>query len=159
MSRHAFLATSALLLLAPASAPPARAQDAPASESRDAGASIDRYKDYLQRKPFHDWAFDKLLEAVIARNQLKELVTDYEQQLATDSDNRAARIVLARLYARTDRVDEALAALADLKEKDAALYKLMGDLRLKSGDGAGAESALDQAAQATTDAKLLQDIH
>ncbi|MBI3820750.1 MAG: tetratricopeptide repeat protein [Planctomycetes bacterium] len=141
--------------------PWARAQDAsgPDTASRDAGHSIERYRDYLLKKPYHDWSFDKLVEAAVAQNQLKELVASYEKTVKDEPENRAARVVLARMYAKGDRVADALKLLKEIAPSEAPLSKLIGELYLKNNDPKSAVAELEKALVKTDDIKFLQEVH
>lgn len=149
---------SALLPLLVAAGAPAPAPFQGGSESRDVKASMDRYRDYLSRKPHHDWSFDKLVEAAVARNELKDLVARYEKDREGDPDNRSVKIVLARLYARADRVDDALALARSIVPADPPMRRLLGELQLRRNDPKAAIDELDKAT-ASDDAKFLQEVH
>ena len=69
----------------------------------DPRKAIDSYERYLERKPYHDWAFDKLVEEAVSINELEPLVARWERRLEASPDDRVARVVLGRLYARTDQ--------------------------------------------------------
>ena len=114
-----FLPLALLALLAAGA--PANSQDRQADPRR----SIERFEQFLAKKPYHDWAFDKLVEAAVSINGLGDLVADYEDRLEESAADEAARIVLARLYAKADRHEEALATLDAIEDKDAALYRLV----------------------------------
>ena len=150
------------LALALAPAPPSAAAPLQAEESterRDAQRSIDRYRDYLARKPFHDWAFDKMVEAAVQINALGDLVADYEAQVAEHDDDVGARVVLGRLYARADQEDKALEVLSAIEDPGAGLLRLLGDLHLGRNEPKLAAEALERAAAATEDLELLREIH
>lgn len=132
-------------------------EEAPAS--RDAQKTIERYRDYLLKKPYHDWSFDKLVEAAVAQNRLKELVESYEQQIKDDPANRAAKIILARLYSKGDRTPDAIALLKAVTPAEPALAKLTGELYLKINDPKAAVAELDKATTKTEDVKFLQEVH
>jgi len=144
-----------LLALLPLTEVAAAAQDG----ERDPRKAIAGFQRYLEQKPYHDWAFDQLLDDAIAVNALTDLVTDYEKRVEEEEDALAPRIVLARLYARTDRIDEALGLLAEVEDEDAALFRLIGALQLRAGRWAEAVAALDRAAASAEDPKLLEEIH
>ena len=132
---------------------------APAQGSRDPARALQRYKDYLARKPYHEWGFDKLVESAIALNKLKTVVEEYEQQLRDDPENSVAKVVLARLYARTDQVEAALSLLEKIDKVDAGLHALRGELYLKRGEVEPAVRELEKAAELTKDRRVLQKIH
>lgn len=120
---------------------------------------VESYKRYLARKPYHDWAFDKLVEAAVAMNGLPTLVEEFEAKLETPGASLADRVVLARLYARTEREAQALEALTALEDRDVALLELIGTLELKRGNTKAAMAALDEAAGLTQDRQQLESIH
>ncbi|MCP3918174.1 MAG: tetratricopeptide repeat protein [bacterium] len=144
-----------VLSLAPAA--PAY-QDGPDPAQRSSHA-LESFRRYLDRKPYNAWAFDSLLEAAVAVNALPKLVERYEARVAEDPGDLPARVVLARLYARTDQTGEGIDLLAAVEERDGQLLALVGELELERGDTAAATAALDAAAAATQDEKLLEEIH
>ena len=155
-----------LVPLAVSAAPAAALAAAPASGAshgqdggRDPQRAIQGYERYLERKPYHDWAFDQLVEAAIALNGLGELMERYAARVAEDPEPLAPRVVLARLQARMDRLDEALETLAGTADPDAHHHRLSGALELRAGRWEQAIAALDRAAQATGDPDLLETIH
>ncbi len=134
---------------------------APAQDAREqAERALDKNELYLARKPYQDWALDKLIESAVALNRLDDLVQRYEARVAAEPKDDPGRIVLARLYARVDRLDQALEVLAPLAERtDAELGRLRGELLMKAGKPSDASLVLDAAALATSDPKLLESIH
>lgn len=150
-------ALPSLALLAPFVYLQDPAAEAPAS--RDAARSVERYRDYLSKKPYHDWSFDKLVEAAVSQNKLKELVDAYEQLTKDDPDNRAAKIVLARLYSKGDKTVDAIKLLKSLSPSEPALSKLLGELHLKNNDPKAAVAELENATKQTGDIKFLQEVH
>ena len=133
----------------------------PDERARRAAKAVERYRAYLARKPFHDWAFDKLIEAAVANNALEALVEDYRTASAQDPGDLPARVVLARLYARVDRRDEALKLLAEAEvepKQRASWLALRGALHLRLREPKPALELLRQAAGATRDRRLLGTI-
>lgn len=130
------------------------AQDGP-----DPAKQVQSYKKYLARKPYHDWAFDKLIEAAVALNALPGLVEEFEAKVDSPGAALSDRVVLARLYARTEREAEALEALYGLEERDVLLLELIGTLELKRGQTKEAMAALDEAVELTEDRKVLESLH
>jgi tetratricopeptide (TPR) repeat protein len=133
------------------------AQEGP--ESRDTQKAIDRYKDYLARKPFHEFSFDKLVEAVVAKNELKPLTESYAQLVRDEPANRPAAIVLARLLARTEKLDDAVKLLESLTPVDAALARLRADLYLKRNDPKQAIQFYQMALEKPEDGKFQQEVY
>ncbi len=125
---------------------------------RDPKKAIAGFQRYLETKPYHDWAFDELVDNAISVNLLSDLVGEYEGRVE-EEDALAPRIVLARLYARTDRIDQALEILNAVEDEDAALFRLVGALQLRAGRWSEAVTALDRAAESTDDEQLLEEIH
>ncbi|TAH37264.1 MAG: tetratricopeptide repeat protein [Planctomycetota bacterium] len=152
MNALAFLSLTFLPVWAPA-------QDESDGPERDPAAVLERYRQYLERKPYADFAFDKMVEAAVQQNQLPALVAQYEEQVREEPEGRAARVVLGRLYTRTDLLDKALEQYQAVAEPDAELYLLVGELALRRSDWKAAEEALGTAAGLTTDQRLLTQIH
>jgi Tfp pilus assembly protein PilF len=124
-----------------------RAEDTQAARRQE--VALKRYRAYLARKPFHDWAFDKLVEAAVGRNALEGLVKAYEASTKEDPDDLAGRVVLARLYARTDQRERALRSLAELKvpaKQRPSWLSLRGALHLRLQQPKLALEVLEQAA-------------
>jgi len=149
----------------------ALAQDGPPAgeqgkEARRREVALKRYQTYLSRKPFHAWAFDKLVEAAVGLDRLESLVKEYE---ALEEPSLGQRVVLGRLYSRVDRLEEALALLGKLEEEQklaakdrAAWLALRGGLLLRAGRGSEALALLDQAAAAAgalRDQTLIERLH
>lgn len=132
---------------------------APRQDGPDPAKQVQSYKKYLARKPYHDWAFDKLIEAAVALNGLPGMVEEFEARVASPGASLADRVVLARLYARTEREVEALEALYELEDRDVALLELIGTLELKRGQTKAAMEALDEAVGLTDDRKVLESLH
>lgn len=144
-----------LLLFLCLAAGPAAAQQ---SEAEKAERALERYQQYLTRKPYHDWAFDKLVEAAVSRNKLEALVEDFQKRFDQDADDLANRVILARLMARTDRREEALKLLETAESQDPALALLLADLHLQMQQPDQASQYLEKAASGTKDRKLLKEI-
>lgn len=79
------LRTVCLLAVAPlagalpiAAARPVAASAAPAApapqDGRDPQKAIAGFQRYLERKPYHDWAFDQMVDAAVGVNKLGEPV-------------------------------------------------------------------------------------
>ncbi|MBI3820751.1 MAG: tetratricopeptide repeat protein [Planctomycetes bacterium] len=128
------------------------------AETRDAQRAIDRYRDYLSRKPFHEFSFDKLVEAAVAKNQLKELVDSYEKALKDDPTDRSAPIVLARLYAKTERIENAIQLLTKSDVKEPQTARLLGEFYLKRNDPKQALASFENAAAKTDDPRFAQEV-
>ena len=135
---------------------PVRSQDENRGDPRKA---IAKYERYLERKPLNEWAFDQMVDAAIQLNELEQLVETYRATVEGDATNAAARVVLARLLAQTDQVDEALEELARIEDKQAGHYQLVGTLELRRGEPAAAVAALELAVSATDDERLLESLH
>lgn len=152
------------LSLAAAAAPlivalsfPARFQDGP--ETRDAERAIHRYRDYLSRKPFHEFSFEKMVEGAISKNQLKELVESYENAWKDDATNKSAAIVLARLYTKNDRGEEAVKLLQTLGGDDPQVSKLEGEIHLKRNQYKLAIESLEKATKIKDDPRAAQEVY
>jgi tetratricopeptide (TPR) repeat protein len=151
-------------LLALGSSAPARGQGE--QEARRREVALKRYQTYLSRKPFHAWAFDKLVEAAVGLDKLEALVKEYQ---ALEEPTLAQRVVLGRLYARVDRLDEALELLGKLGKEQklaardrTAWLALRGGLLLRAERAPEALELLDQAAAAAgalRDQTLIERLH
>lgn len=132
----------------------ASVQDGP-----DPAKQVESFRRYLSRKPLHDWAFDKLIEAASSINGLQGLITEYAERVESDKASKAERIILARLYDAVDRTPEALEILLALKDPEPQVFALIGRLELDRGQPARALEALDKAVTGTEDRKLLENLH
>lgn len=160
------LTASLLALGARASAQDAPRKGATQKETRRREVALKRYQTYLGRKPFHAWAFDKLVEAAVGLDRLEALVEKYE---GLEEPTLGQRVVLGRLYARVGRLEDALKLLGGL-EKDkplgererAAWLALRGGLLLRAERAEEALKLLDQAAAAAgalRDQTLIERLH
>lgn len=136
---------------------PAHAQEG--GSGADPETTITRYQDYLARKPYHDWGFDKLCEAAIQINRLPSLIREYEERVASDPTDETSRVILARLLAKNGKLDEARDQLSKITKHDANYQILLGGFLLKQNAFLPALDALDEAAKLTKDEKQLRDIH
>ena len=115
---------------------------------RDAARTIERYVEYLERRPYHGSAFDKLVETALEARGFAGLLTTLEERLEPDGEDRAAAVLLARLYAFSGRYADALALLEGPALEDAAdpdLQRLLGGLHLANRDPARALECFDRA--------------
>ncbi len=120
---------------------------------------IASYESYLERKPYHDWAFDKLVEAAVSAGTLEARVEVWRARFDENPGAEAPRIVLARLLAATDEWDEALEILAGVKPMSGAAYRLVGGLERKRGRSEAAAAAFGLAVAGTEDPALLETLH
>lgn len=132
---------------------PALAQDP------DPAQVLAKFRAYVDRRPFHEAAFERLVSTAVSIDGLGELVAEYERAVSAEDAPREARVVLARLYAAVDREEEALALLAELEGNETELHLLRGRLSLEAGQPEEAGAALDLAAAGTDDLRLLEEIH
>ena len=139
---------------APSATPRSAPQDGP-----DRARQVEKFERYLASRPYHERAFDSLMEAAVATNGVPDLVARYEEAVAAGTATEAERVVLARLYARTDRTREALEVLRALEGGGAERWKLIGGLELDRGEHEAALEALDRAAAETDDPRELEDVH
>ncbi|MEZ6017150.1 MAG: tetratricopeptide repeat protein [Planctomycetota bacterium] len=169
---------SLLLLLSPLGLTrPSRATPsvAPTQSSQDAAErALERFRAYLEQKPFHEQGFERLVAAAVERNALGGLVDELEARIAEGGATPAQRVILARLYARTDRAAKALATLDALRDSEPAgagaadfaraLRQLRGELLLETGQVEAGLEALDAvaaaaASAATIDARAMERLH
>jgi len=142
------LPVAALLALASSAAAssPAAAQEAAAAAQR----SDARFREYLARSPFHAKVFDDMVAAALAEGRLEELVASYRAAAAADPADRAARIVLARLFALSGEPELAFEGLEAVAEGEPEALRWMARLRLDEGAFAEAAELLEEAARAAT---------
>jgi predicted Zn-dependent protease len=132
--------------------------------SQDDAASLEKLKRFLDQRPYHDRVFTQLDSAATAAGQRDALRAEYAARLSADPEDDAARIVLARIEARTRRIAEALLLLAELTDRGPELARLRGELYLASAQFAPAAMELTRAADALTqngaavDVKQLEDV-
>jgi predicted Zn-dependent protease len=192
--RPFFLAACvALAALCSASALPGGAGQEPAAASdadqATAERALERFQAYLKQKPFHDQGFERLVAAAVELNALGRIVAELEARVAAaaapppptatepeevaevppdpapDGATDAERVLLARLYARTDRTTEALEVLDALITRGApsahgddaaertfalALRRLRGELLVTVGEVERGLAELDAVATALT---------
>lgn len=118
---------------------PAAAQEDP----RLAGTG--RYRAFLERRPYHVEVFEDLYEAAVAAGALEPLVALYEERLAGDAADSAARVVLVRLAARAGRLERAEELARPLGETALEPLLLLARLRVHAGQPARAAALYEQA--------------
>lgn len=145
------------------SAPPAHAAR-PSPAAQDEDVALEKLKRFLDQRPYHDRVFSQLDTTVTAGGQREALRAEYAARLVADPEDDAARIVLARLEARTRRSAEALMLLAELTDDGPDLARLRGELHFASAQFAPAVEELTRAADAVApadgavDVKRLEDV-
>jgi len=154
VARSPWVAASLALLVSSALALAPR----PPQDGVDPAKQIEKFERYLERRPYHDWAFDQLMDAAVKSNAVQALVERYEGRVASGGST-AERVIFARLLSRTDRVDEALESLRAIEDAPASLWQLVGSLELRRGAPAAAVEALERALAATTDRQELEALH
>ncbi len=118
-----------------------------------------RFTSYLERKPYQQTVFEKLVEAAMATNSLDLLVAHYQGLVDQGAGGVPARVVLARLLARDGRGEEAIACLGAIESEDPELQALLGALYLDGGRPIEAALALEKALARSSDAAILERIH
>lgn len=151
MSAAAAIALAALLL---AAAPASARQGDERAEQRFA-----RSLAYLERSPWNERVFDAVLAQAAAEDRVDELLGRYAARLAADAADDGARFLLARLYARTGREDEALALVDGLPAPDAGALVFAGRLELDRGRFTAAVERLDAALAGTAGRLELRALH
>lgn len=126
---------------------------------QDHARALSRFQEYLARKPYHEMGFDKLVESAIALNQLEALVREYEGRIEENEHDSAARVILARLYGRTDQSERALELLDGVASDEAGYHVLRGELLLERRKVDDAVAALDRAAELSKERRALERIH
>ncbi|MGK0219155.1 MAG: tetratricopeptide (TPR) repeat protein, partial [Planctomycetota bacterium] len=143
-------------LLALAWATPSSArQDGP-----DPRRTRDRFAAYLERKPFHEQAFARLIESAAASDGVAALRTSYTERAALEDAEPATRIVLARILARDGELLAALELLSQLESQSTALDVLRGRLLLAADRPDKAAAVLAPAAEdpAGLDRRLAEEL-
>ena len=137
----------------------AAADEGEAAAALETEESIARFQQLLQRRPFHEAAFNGLVSYYAARSKMDELVADYVARVESLPDDPSARIVLARLHLRGGDAEQAEAALRALDEMPAnpELARLANELLVfrsevyqHLGNFEAAEEMLTQALAQTT---------
>ncbi|MCP3916675.1 MAG: tetratricopeptide repeat protein [bacterium] len=146
MPLRALLACAFLVQLALA---PALAQERAQNDD-----GLERFRTYLKRSPYHERVLDNLVDAAVARGMLDELVEEYRGAVRSPSADAADRVVLVRLLAKLDEVDEARALLEDLPvpatDGERTSRHLLGaELARADGDTDAVLASLTLAADAT----------
>ncbi|MBL1216234.1 MAG: hypothetical protein D8M59_01925 [Planctomycetes bacterium] len=91
--------------------PTARETQEPPSDQLQQEETTARLLQLLERRPLHEQAFDGVVTYYVERQRLNQLIESYEQRVASLEDNVASSIILARLYLRVNRPDEAVATV------------------------------------------------
>ncbi len=164
----------------PGTAPPAPATpetgDAQQEDGGGGQALLDeealaRFERLLERRPFHDAAFNEMVKSFAERGELAKLVTAYEQRVAALPEAMPPRVILARLQLRVGEAEAAAetAATITLPEDSrdgGALLILRSSIAERLGRLEEARGLLGEAlaAEATIAGKLdlaeaLADLH
>lgn len=150
------------LFVGAASAHPAAARAL--AMAQDEAAALEKLKRFLDQRPYHERVFSQLDTTATAAGQREALRAEYAARLVADPQDDAARIVLARIEARTRRSAEALLLLAELTDSGPDLARLRGELHFSSAQFAPAVEELTRAADAlaraegAVDVKQLEDV-
>lgn len=142
------------LVAALGGAPSAQADDPP-----ELPAELDKYLVYLERDPFHESVFDRLVHVAIEGGLRDELERHLEARLEADATDETSRIVLARLRAHADEERSALRLLADAASDAPSLMRLRGELHLDLGEHALGIRALEEAIEHCEDPLLAIELH
>lgn len=102
---------------------------------------LERFRAYLQAAPYHERAFQGLLHEARAAGRLDSLLEDYRARLAANPEDRAARVLLARLLASDGHPREALTTLGDVDPERAQSWRLRSRLALALGSPAAVDRA------------------
>ncbi|MGK0220100.1 MAG: tetratricopeptide (TPR) repeat protein, partial [Planctomycetota bacterium] len=127
--------------------------------TQDPKKQLQSYERYLERKPYHDWAFEKLVAAAVSAGQLEPLVERWRARHAEDPANNGTRVVLVRLMVATDEWDEALELLQAMDAPGAEAHRLEGQLQERRGESDSAAAAFGRAVEATEDPALLESLY
>ena len=121
--------------------------------------TVSKFRDSLERKPYHTTGFDRMFEAAVSADLLTSVVESYESLIESDPANTSARIVLARLYGRTEQAKRALELLATVEGDEPEYHALHGSLLIADGQVDEGIAALERAAEGTTDRRALSALH
>ncbi|MEX2288058.1 MAG: tetratricopeptide repeat protein [Planctomycetaceae bacterium] len=121
--------------------------------------SLARFEELLRRKPLHRPAFEGLVKYYAERDKLASLVKQYEEKVEALPDDVALRIVLARLYLRSNQADRAVEIVESLPADSAAsrsdaseLLSFQSQLYQRVGRG---EEAIELLRKAIVQAKTI----
>ena len=124
----------------------------PAAEDRDGARRallVERYVQVLEQRPGDQYALDRLVELHRHdQGNLVSLLRRYEEEVQRNPQAYAARVVLAELYRRGGRLDEArdlLTRAASLRPREAAPQLALAQLARERGDLEALGDALRQA--------------
>ncbi len=129
--------------------------------------TLERFQTYLAQRPFHEQGFERLVGSAVELNGLGQLIADLEAKRSAGDASDADLVILARLYARTDRANAALTILESLSNDDPAfrrnVERLQGALLLEVGRTEEGLSRLDTIAAAppqnTADTREIEALH
>ncbi len=114
-------------------------------QAPDSAATREKLRRYLAARPFHGPVFEQLYSAAVLDGERDALHEEYLGEIQRTPTERAPRVILARLEARSGRVADALGRLAPLPDSDAEVVALRGQLELQRGDNRAAERHLVRA--------------
>jgi tetratricopeptide (TPR) repeat protein len=117
--------------------------------------SLTRFRQLLEKRPFHGPAFEGLVKGYVDQARLKDLVAEYVAKTAALPDDVSLRIIAARLHLRAGDAAEAGKILDGIEQLPPDMARLTSDLLVlkaqvyqKSGDNAAAETVLKNAIDA-----------
>jgi tetratricopeptide (TPR) repeat protein len=118
-------------------------------DPRRAAVLIERYRAALEARPDEQFALDRLIELYRQEHgTIEGLLSDYEQRIASEGRVFAPRMVLAEIYRRGGRIEEAMRLLreaAEIRPADPSPHLVMARAAREAGGAAGARAALDEA--------------
>ncbi len=133
---------------------PATAQE----PNKDLAGTIAKHQAYLERHPHHEQSFERWVSDAAAAGTLAALVTHYEERLAADGEDLAARVLLARLLGQRGEFARAIALLAEVKGPDADLEHLLGRFHAADRNPLLASVYLKNAAEKCTDPRTKEAV-
>ena len=140
--------------------PPGRAlAQEPPAPGADRIRLKEKYRSILERNPYHDLAFDKILLFAAEENFLEALVEEFETLTREAPADPGYRYLLARIYQKGDRLVEAVATLEAVPEKNDRVLGLLGELQMQRGEMELAAKALEDAASLAKEEKALRRLY
>ncbi len=133
-------------------------QQAASKQALIAEESVGRFHELLRRRPMHGPAFAGLVKQYSEQGQLDKLVSEYEKKVEALPEDQAFRILLARVYLRANKPEQAAEAIKnigelppDLRREELKLLVFKSEVYQRIGSQEQAVAMLQEAfAQAKT---------
>ncbi len=118
-----------------------------------------RWRQAILKNPYNAWTMDKLFRLHVESNTVDKMVEEYRKLADENPDVAAYNIVLARIYKKLDKYEEAAATLERIKKKDHRVLALLGKIYSSSKRYEDATRILEEAVKEVTKRRFLRTLY